>query len=111
MKVICTLFKTDVVIDGIKFAAHKLGAMSEEIADDVGERLLKLTGYVRVGAPPKVATTASTAAPAATAPAVAPVASAAAAVAPAAVPPPVAPAPAPASAPSPAPTAAPAASK
>ncbi|XVJ96749.1 hypothetical protein NLY09_14175 (plasmid) [Burkholderia vietnamiensis] len=43
----------DTIIDGIKFAAHKLGTISDEIANDVGERLLTLKGFLRVGPPPK----------------------------------------------------------
>lgn len=55
MKVICKLPNAASLINGIKFEAHKLGVISEEIADEVGEHFLKIPGYVRVGAPAKAA--------------------------------------------------------
>jgi hypothetical protein len=65
MKIICKLPNAAEVINGIKFATHKLGMISEEIEEEVAEHFLKIPGYVRVGTPAKATTTDSTASTAA----------------------------------------------
>lgn len=48
-KVICTLPNASDVINGVKFVAHKLGAISEEIAEDVAAHFTSIKGYVLDG--------------------------------------------------------------
>lgn len=46
-KVICKLPNASGLISGVKFVTHKLGMISEEIADDVAAEFTKIEGYVR----------------------------------------------------------------
>lgn len=46
-KVICKLPNASGLINGVKFVTHKLGMISEEIADDVAAEFTKIEGYVR----------------------------------------------------------------
>lgn len=57
MKILCKLPNASSVINGVKFIEHKLGMISEEVDDAVGEHFLKIEGYMRVGAPAKKAET------------------------------------------------------
>lgn len=49
-KVICTLPNASGVINGVNFVTHKLGMISEEVADDVADHFLKIKGYAAVPA-------------------------------------------------------------
>lgn len=46
MRIICKLPNASELISGVKFASHKLGMISEEIADDVAAAFLSIPGYV-----------------------------------------------------------------
>jgi hypothetical protein len=45
-KVICKLPNASALISGVKFVTHKLGMISEEIADEVAAEFVKIEGYV-----------------------------------------------------------------
>lgn len=45
-KVICTLPNASDLINDVKFAAHELGMISEEVADDVAEFFASIPGYI-----------------------------------------------------------------
>jgi hypothetical protein len=47
MKILCTLLNASELINGVKFFAHKLGMISEEIADEIGNEFIKIEGYVK----------------------------------------------------------------
>lgn len=58
-KVICSLPNASEMINGVAFVSHKLGMISEEIADDVAANFAKIKGYVvadRRGKPVEPAT-------------------------------------------------------
>lgn len=45
-KIICKLPNASELINGVKFVTHKLGMVSEEIADEVAAEFVKIEGYV-----------------------------------------------------------------
>lgn len=45
-KVICKLPNASSLISGVKFVTHKVGMISEEIADEVAAEFTKIEGYV-----------------------------------------------------------------
>lgn len=45
-KIICKLPNASELISGVKFVTHKLGMISEEIADEVAAEFVKIEGYV-----------------------------------------------------------------
>jgi hypothetical protein len=51
-KVICTLPNASELISGVKFVAHELGVISEEIADDVAAGFAAIKGYFVEGDEP-----------------------------------------------------------
>lgn len=46
MRVICTLPNASLSINGVSFMAHKLGVISEEVDQDVGDAFLSIDGYL-----------------------------------------------------------------
>lgn len=45
-KIICTLPNASELINDVKFAAHELGMISEEVADEVAEFFTSIPGYI-----------------------------------------------------------------
>lgn len=45
-RVICKLENASEMINGVKFVSHKLGMISEEIADDVAAHFRSVKGFV-----------------------------------------------------------------
>lgn len=65
-RVICTLHNASNLINGVVFAPHKLGVISEEVEQDVADAFLAITGYLsydEVKASALAAAAASAAAP------------------------------------------------
>lgn len=44
-KVICKLPNASELINGVKFATHKLGMLSEDISDEAAEAFTQIKGY------------------------------------------------------------------
>lgn len=45
MKILCTLPNASDVINGVRFVEHKLGMLSEEVAEEVGKLFASIPGY------------------------------------------------------------------
>lgn len=55
MKILCKLPNAATEINGVKFVAHELGMISEEIKEEVAAAFLKIEGYIRVRESPSAA--------------------------------------------------------
>lgn len=54
-QVLCTLPNASELINGVKFAAHAKGLLSEDVSDEVAANFASIPGYELVGAKPPAA--------------------------------------------------------
>jgi hypothetical protein len=46
MRILCTLPNASELINGVKFAIHEAGRLSEEVAEEIGHAFLAIPGYL-----------------------------------------------------------------